>query len=54
MREAHGAKFVWMNPDEVAAMVAGLQSVARVKQLFPGAEIERIDRYPNQPAKGDA
>jgi ABC-type uncharacterized transport system ATPase subunit len=54
VREAHGEKVVWMNPDEVAAMVAGLQSVARVKELFPGAEIERIDRYPNEPAKGDA
>lgn len=54
VRELHGERVVWVTPDEVASMFAGMQTVARVKQLWPGAEIERIDRYEDEPAKGDA
>lgn len=54
VRELHGERVVWVTPDEVASMFAGMQTVAKVKQLWPGAEIERIDRYEDEPAKGDA
>lgn len=54
VRDVYGEKVVWVVPDEIASIMAGMQTVARVKQLWPGAEIERIDRYPDEPAKGDA
>jgi hypothetical protein len=53
VRELHGDRVVWLTPDEVAAMFVGLQSVATVKSLWPGAEIQRVERYPDEPAQGD-
>lgn len=55
VRELHGERIIWISPDEVAAMFAGLQGVAHVKALWPGAEITKvIDRYPDEPAQEDA
>ncbi len=54
VRELHGDRVVWITPDEVAAMFAGMQSVATVKALWPGAEIVRVERYPDEPAQEDA
>lgn len=53
VRELHGDRVIWLTPDEVAAMFAGLQDVAKVKALWPGAEITRIERYPDEPAQGE-
>jgi hypothetical protein len=53
VRELHGDRVVWLTPDEVAAMFAGLQDVAKVKALWPGAEIVRVERYPDEPAQED-
>lgn len=54
VREIHGERVVWLHPDEVAAMFVGLQSVAAVKGLWPGAEITRVvERYPDEPAQFD-
>jgi hypothetical protein len=42
VRELHGKAVVWITPDEVAAVLANLESfkpIAKIKQLFPGAEI---------------
>jgi hypothetical protein len=53
--EMHGTNAVFLTPDEVAAMFAGLQGVAKVKALWPGAEITKvINRYPDEPAQEDA
>jgi len=50
--ELHGTNAVFLTPDEVAAMFAGLQGVAQVKALWPGAEITRvIERYPDEAAQ---
>lgn len=55
VKELLDSNIVWLTPDEVAAMFAGLQGVAQVKALWPGAEITRaIDRYPDEPAQEDA
>lgn len=55
VRDLHGERVVFITPDEVAAMFAGMQSVAKVKALWPGAEIvSAIDRYPDNPAQEDA
>lgn len=55
VRELHGERVIWLTPDEVAAMFGGLQSVAMVKALWPGAEITvAVERYPDEPAQGDA
>lgn len=53
-KELYGDTVVFLTPDEVAAMFAGLQSVAKVKALWPGAEIVRmssrvVDRFPDEP-----
>jgi hypothetical protein len=53
--EVHGQQVVWVTPDELAAILAGLESfkaLASIKRMFPGAEI--VDRFPNEPAKEDA
>lgn len=54
VRELHGERVVFLTPDEVAAMFAGMQTVAKVKALWPGAEITRIERYADEPAQEDA
>lgn len=57
VRELHGTRVVFLTPDEVAAMFAGLQDIATVKALWPGAEIvcagKHIERYPDEPAQED-
>jgi hypothetical protein len=42
VRELHGAKVVWITPDEVAAVLAHIEAfkpIASIKRLFPGAEV---------------
>jgi len=49
VREVHGENVVWLTPDEVARIFAGLESfkaIAAVKKVFPSAEI--IDRYEDE------
>ena len=49
-----GERAILMSPDEVAMLfssIEGLGAIAAIKQLFPGAEL--IERYPDEPAKGD-
>jgi hypothetical protein len=49
IRELHGENVIWITPDEVARIMAGLESfkaIGAVKKLFPGAEI--LDRYPDE------
>jgi hypothetical protein len=53
VRELHGDRVVWLTPDEIAAMFVGMQTVATVKALWPGAEIVCVDRYPDEPARED-
>lgn len=58
VRDLHGDRVMFITPDEVAAMVVGLQDIAKVKALWPGAEIinagpKRIERYPDEPAQED-
>jgi hypothetical protein len=46
IREVHGDKVIWVTPDEVARMLAGMESfkvIGAVKKLFPGAEV--LDRF---------
>lgn len=46
VREVHGHDVIWITPDEVAVLMASVESfkfVGAVKQFFPGAEI--IQRY---------
>ena len=52
--ELYGSNAIFVTPDEVAAMFVGMQSVAKVKALWPGAEITRIERYVDEPAQEDA
>ena len=54
VRALHGQPVVWLTPDEVATLFAGIEgfkTIAAVKQHFPGAEI--IDLYSKEPAKED-
>lgn len=55
VRQVHGEAVIWMTPDEVAAMVGGLESlkgVQAVKNLWPDAEVIRLHR--DEPAQDDA
>lgn len=54
VRDLHGDRVIFVTPDEVAAMFAGMQTVAKVKALWPGAEITRIERYADEPAQEEA
>lgn len=49
VRDLHGEKVVWITPDEVAALVGGMQGLAQVKEVWPDAEI--IQLYPGEAAK---
>lgn len=52
--ELHGQGVVWVSPDEIAAVLASVESfkaIAAVKRFFPGAEM--VDRLPEEPAKAD-
>lgn len=54
VRALHGQRVVWLTPDEIAALFAGIErfkTIAAIKQQFPAAEI--IDVHPKEPAKGD-
>lgn len=49
-----GERAILISPDEVALLmgsIEGLSTLAAIKKLFPGAEV--IDRYPDEPAKGE-
>lgn len=54
-RDLYGDAAVFLTPDEIAAMFAGLQNIAKVKSLWPGAEVvgmnsRLIDRFADEPA----
>jgi hypothetical protein len=51
VRDLHGDQVVWITPDEVAALIAGLEAIKVAKSLWPDAEI--IQLYPKEPAKSD-
>lgn len=54
VRTLHGKPVVWLTPDEVATLFAGIEgfkTIAAVKQQFPAAEI--VDLYSKEPAKDD-
>lgn len=54
VNEVLGKKAVFVSPDEVAAILGGLEqfkAIAAIKQMFPGAEM--VDRHPGEPAKAD-
>ena len=51
VRELHGDKVIWVTPDEVAALVGGMELLKAAKGVFPDAEV--INLYPNEPAQGD-
>lgn len=54
VRDLHGERVIFLTPDEVAAMFVGMQAVAQVKALWPGAEITKvINKYPDEPAQAD-
>jgi hypothetical protein len=49
VRKIHGQDVIWLTPDEVAVMMAGLESfkhIMAIKKKFPGAEI--IRRYEDE------
>lgn len=53
--ELHGQSVVHVTPDEIAAILAGLEAFKRIdliKRRFPGAEV--IDLRPHDPAKMDS
>lgn len=51
VRDLHGDKVVWITPDEVAALIGGMEMLKAVKGVFPDSEI--IELYPSEPAKED-
>jgi len=51
VRELHGDKVIWITPDEVAALVDGMELLKAAKGVFPDAEV--INLYPNEPAQDD-
>ena len=51
VRQMHGDQVVWITPDEVAALIAGLETLKAAKALWPDAEV--IQLYPKEPAQGD-
>ena len=51
VRELHGDKVIWITPDEVAALVGGMELLKAAKGVFPDAEV--INLYPNEPAQDD-
>ena len=51
VRELHGAPVIWITPDEVAALVAGLEAIKTAKSMWPDAEIIRL--YPKELPTGD-
>lgn len=58
VREIHGERAIFLTPDEIASMFVGLQGVAKVKSLWPDAEVvgarnKVVDLYPDEPAQED-
>lgn len=58
VRDLHGDRVVFLTPDEIADMFVGLQGIAKVKSLWPDAEIvgvrpKVIDLYHDEAAKED-
>ena len=51
VRELHGDMVIWITPDEVAALVGGMELLKAAKGVFPDAEV--INLYPSEPAIGD-
>jgi len=51
VRELHGGKVIWITPDEVAALVGGMELLKAAKGVFPDAEV--INLSPNEPAQSD-
>ena len=51
VRELHGTPVIWITPDEVAALVAGLEAIKTAKSLWPDATTIRL--YPNEAAQYD-
>ncbi len=49
VRELWGEAVIWITPDEVAALVAGMELLKQAKNVFPDAEL--IDLYPAEEAK---
>jgi hypothetical protein len=43
---------IFITPDEVACIVAGLEAIKRAKNIFPDCEV--ISLRPNEAAKGDS
>ena len=55
VQEAHGRAVVWISPDEVAAILSGLEAfkaLSTIKRMFPGAEV--TDIRPREPAKAES
>lgn len=49
-----GRQAVWLTPDAVAKMAAGLQTLGTLRELWPDVEVVRVvERYPDEPAKED-
>lgn len=42
VRDLHGRRIIWITPDEVAALIAGLETIKTAKSLWPDAEIIRL------------
>jgi len=53
IRDIDGRRVVWLTPDEVARLWSGLQSLATVRELWPGSQVIRHDRHWDQPAQED-
>jgi hypothetical protein len=52
--ERDGRQAVWLTPDAVAKMVAGLQTLGTLRELWPDVELIRVvEKYSGEPAKGD-
>ena len=49
VRDLHGDKVIWITPDEVAALVGGMELLKAAKGVFPDAEI--INTYPVEPVQ---
>lgn len=49
-----GRQAVWLTPDAVAKMAAGLQTLATLRELWPDVELVRVvERHPDEPAQDE-
>ena len=51
VRELHGDKVIWITPDEVAALVGGMEMLKAAKGVFPDAEVIKL--YPGESSQED-